>query len=82
MKKRIAKKQLKKIIGYKTVNGNYVVNIVSSPDYTGGTCVIDDEDCYKCEITYTRKRYGVPLCVKRRHEDKLYDIYNKVYGLN
>lgn len=58
-----------------------VVNVVSNSDYLGGTCVERDEDCYKCEITYTRKRYGAPLCVRTRHESVFIDIYNKVYNL-
>ena len=61
-------------------NGLKVANVVSNPEYTGGTCVETDEDCYRCEVTYTRKRYGSPLHVKARHE-KVFDyIYNKVYG--
>lgn len=80
MKRRIVKKQCKKVIGFMTVNGFDVVNVVSNHDYLGGTCVELDEDCYRCEITYTRKRYGAPLCVKARHEEVFLEIYNKLYG--
>lgn len=79
MKRRIAKKQIKKVVGFMAINGLDVVNVVSNPDYLGGTCVELDEDCYRCEIIYTRKRYGAPLCVKSRHERVFLDIYNKVH---
>lgn len=82
MKRRIAKKQAKKVLGYMTVNGLKVVNVVSNPEYLGGTCVELDEDCYKCEVTYTRKRYGAPLCVRARHEAIFLDIYNRLYNPN
>ena len=82
MKKRIAKKQIKKVVGFMSVNGLDVVNVVSNSDYLGGTCVELDEDCYKCEITYTRKRYGAPLHVRDRHESVFLDIYNKVHNPN
>ena len=82
MKRRIAKKQCKKVLGYMRVDKNTrVVNVVSNPEYLGGTCVERDEDCYRCEITYTRKRYGAPLCVKGKHEKVFLDIYNKLYAL-
>lgn len=77
MKRRKVKKQIKKVIG--TFQGLPVVNVVSNPDYLGGTCVERDEDCYRCEISYTRKRYGAPLHVRARHERIFLDIYNKVY---
>lgn len=80
MKKRIAKKQIKKVIGFMSSNGMDVVNVVSNPDYTGGSCVELDEDCYRIEITYTRKRYGAPLCVRNRHEEVFVEIYRKVHG--
>jgi hypothetical protein len=80
MKRRVAKKQIKKVVGYMTVNGLFVVNVVSNNEYTGGTCLDLDEDCYKCEITYTRKRYGAPLCVRARHESVFVDIYDRVHG--
>ena len=81
MKRRIAKKQCKKVLGHLNVDKNTtIVNVVSNPEYLGGTCVERDEDCYKCEIVYTRKRYGAPLCVKARHEKVFLDIYNKLYG--
>lgn len=32
MKKRIAKKQIKKVVGFMSVNGLDVVNVVSNPD--------------------------------------------------
>lgn len=82
MKKRIAKKQCKKVVGYMSANGLKVVNVVSNPDYLGGTCVETDEDCYRCEVTYTRKRYGAPLHVKAKHEKVFLDIYNKVHNPN
>lgn len=77
MKRRKVKKQIKKVIG--TFQGLPVVNVVSNPDYLGGTCVERDEDCYRCEISYTRKRYGAPLHVRARYERVFLDIYNKVY---
>jgi hypothetical protein len=80
MKRRIVKKQCKKVVGYMTANGLKVVNVVSNPDYLGGTCVEKDEDCYRFEITYTRKRYGAPLHVRARHEEVFLDIYNKVHN--
>ena len=80
MKKRITKKQIKKVLGFMTANGLKVVNIVSNPEYTGGSCVEAEEDCYRCEITYTRKRYGAPLCVRTKHESVCLEIYNKVHG--
>lgn len=81
MKRRIAKKQIKKVIGYMNVDNNArVINVVSNKEYTGGTCVERNEDCYKCEITYTRKRYGAPLCPRTKHEEVFLEIYDKVYG--
>lgn len=80
MKRRIVKKQCKKVVGFMKANGLKVVNVVSNPDYLGGTCVEKDEDCYKCEIIYTRKRYGAPLCVKAKHEAVFLDIYNKIHA--
>lgn len=65
-----------------SANGLKVVNVVSNPDYLGGTCVEKDEDCYRCEVTYTRKRYGAPLHVKAKHEKVFLDIYNKVHNPN
>ena len=82
MKKRKAKKQIKKVVGFMTANGLAVVNVVSNQEYLGGSCVDRDEDCYRCEITYTRKRYGAPLCPKARHERVFLDIYNKVHNTN
>lgn len=61
-----------------TANGYPVVNCVSNPEYTGGTCVELDEDCYRCEITYTRKRYGAPLLLRNRY----HGIYAKVHNTN
>lgn len=81
MKVRIAKKQIKKVLGYMSVDETTrVVNVVSNSEYTGGSCVERDEDCYRCEVTYTRKRYGAPLRPHVRHERVFLDIYNKVYG--
>ena len=80
MKIRTAKKQIKKVIGFMTANGFDVVNVVTNPDYTGGSCVELDEDCYSVEITYTRKRYGAPLCVRNRHAKVFAEIYRKVHG--
>lgn len=82
MKRRIAKKQIKKVVGYMSVNGLDVVNVVSNPEYLGGTCVELDEDCYSIEVTYTRKRYGAPLCVKTKHKKVFLDIYNKVHNID
>ena len=65
-----------------SVNGMDVVNVVSNSEYTGGSCVELDEDCYRIEITYTRKRYGAPLCVKAKHEEVFLDIYNKAHNVN
>ena len=78
MKKRIAKKQIKKVVGYMTANGYPVVNCVSNPEYTGGTCVELDEDCFRFEITYTRKRHGAPLLLRNRY----HKLYNKVHNIN
>ena len=77
MKKRIAKKQIKKVIGYMSANGFPVVNCVSNPKYTGGTCVERDEDCYRIEVVYTRKRRGAPLLLTKRFSK----IYHEVYDL-
>ena len=81
MKRRITKKQCKKVLGHLNVDKNTtIVNVVSNPEYLGGTCVERDEDCYRCEVKYTRKRYGAPLHVKAKHEDVFLDIYDKLYG--
>ena len=63
MKKRLVKKQMKKLLGY-TINGEPVYNCVTYPEYNGGSTI--DEDYYRCEIRYTRKRYGAPLLIKNR----------------
>lgn len=77
MKKRIAKKQLKKMVGYMTVCGSPVYNFVTNPEYDGGSCIERDEDCYKCEITYTRKRRGAPLLLNKRWGKLYEEIYCK-----
>lgn len=77
MKLRKVKKQIKKVVGYMAVNGYPVYNCVSNPEYTGGTCVELDEDCYRIEINYTRKRYGAPLLLTR----KTYPIYRKIHNI-
>lgn len=76
MKKRLAKKQIKKLIGY-DVNGDPVYNCVSNPEYTGGTCIseIDDEDMYQFEVRYIRKRYGAPLLLRNRWSE----LYEKIH---
>lgn len=66
MKKRIAKKKIKQVIGYMSANGFPVYNYVSNPEYTGGTCALTDEDCFRFEITYKRKRHGAPLHLTSR----------------
>ena len=76
MKKRLVKKQIKKCIGYMAVCGLPVYNCVSNPEYTGGTCVDRDEDCYRCEVVYTRKRYGAPLLLRNRY----YEMYCKIHN--
>ena len=63
MKKRLVKKQMKKVVGY-NVNGEPVYNCVSNPEYTGGST--PDEDYYRCEVRYTRKRHGAPLLIRNR----------------
>lgn len=78
MKRRLAKKQMKKVVGYMTANGLPVVNVVSNPEYTGGTCIELDEDCYRSEITYTRKRHGAPLLLRNRY----HELYNKARNIN
>lgn len=75
MKKRLAKKQIKKLIGY-DVNGDPVYNCVSNPEYTGGTSVgNDDEDMYRFEVRYIRKRYGAPLLLRNRWSE----LYEKIH---
>ena len=54
-------------------NGLPVYNCVTNPEYTGGSCVELDEDCYRIEVVYTRKRYGAPLLLRKRYR-KLYNI--------
>lgn len=76
MKKRLAKKQIKKIVGAMKVNGLPVFNCVSNPEYTGGSCVGLDEDCYKCEIDYCRK-YRRPLLLTKRWSKLYSEIHNK-----
>ena len=66
MKKRQAKKQIKKCIGRLYANGLRVYNCVSNPEYTGGTCTVLDEDCYRCEVHYFRNRHGAPLLLSSR----------------
>ena len=66
MKKRIAKKQMKKVLGIMAANDSIVVNCVSNSEYTGGTSIEREEDCYKSEIIYFRKRHGAPLLLKKR----------------
>ena len=44
MKKRLAKKQIKKVIGF-TLNGEEVMNFVTNADYNGGST--KDEDYYR-----------------------------------
>jgi hypothetical protein len=63
MKKRLAKKQIKKVIGF-TLNGEEVMNFVTNADYNGGST--KDEDYYRFEVSYIRKRYGKPLLLKNR----------------
>lgn len=85
MKKRQIKKQIKKIIGIMSCNGEAVYNFVSNSKYDGGTCVRIDEDCFKSEITYTRKQYGAPLLLHSKwnyifetvHNNNIngYDLY-------
>lgn len=82
MKIRKAKKQIKKVVGFMAANGCDVVNCVTNPDYTGGSCVERDEDCYKIEICYTRKRYGAPVCPKSKHSDIFWKIYYNVHKEN
>ena len=77
MKKRLVKKQMKKVIGFMTANGGLVYNCVSNPEYNGGTCAERDEDCYRCEITYTRKRHGAPLVLRNRWQG----MYDKIHRL-
>lgn len=72
MKKRLVKKQLKKLIGY-TINGEPVYNYVTYPGYTGGSTL--DEDYYRCEIRYTRKRYGAPLLLRNRWDTLLRRVF-------
>ena len=76
MKRRLAKKQIKKTVGYMTANGFPVVNCVSNTKYTGGSCWMLDEDCYGCEVTYVRRKHGSPLFLRRRWAD----IYNTIYN--
>lgn len=75
MKKRQAKKQIKKCIGRLYANGLRVYNCVSNPVYTGGTCVEIDEDCYRFEIHYSRKRHGAPLLLRNRW----LGLYNQIH---
>jgi hypothetical protein len=74
MKKRLAKKQITKVIGYMAGNGFPVYNHVSNSEYNGGTCLPLEEDCYQFEITYTRKRHGAPLVLRNRW----HNIYEKL----
>ena len=75
MKIRKAKKQIKKCVGYMAANGYPVFNCVINPEYTGGSCAELDEDCYRFEIVYTRKRRGAPLVL-----DKVgYDLFMKIH---
>lgn len=76
MNKRKIKKQIKKVVGYMAACGEPVYNCVSNPEYTGGTCVARDEDCYSCEIIYTRKRYGAPLLLT----NKMMPLYKKIHN--
>ena len=66
MNKRQIKKQMKKVVGYMAVCGHPVYNYVSNREYSGGTCAERDEDCFKFEVIYTRKRYGAPIVLKNR----------------
>ncbi len=81
MKIRKAKKQIKKVVGFMSANGLDVVNCVTNPEYTGGSCVELDEDCYKIELVYTRKRYGAPICPRDRHSDVFWGIYNRIHNI-
>ena len=63
MKKRLVKKQMKKLLGF-TINNEPVYNCVSNPEYPGGSTPY--EDYYRCEVRYTRKRYGAPLLIRNR----------------
>lgn len=63
MKKRLVKKQMKKLVGY-TIFGEPVYNCVNNPEYTGGST--PTEDYYKCEIHYIRKRHGAPLFLRNK----------------
>ena len=73
MKKRQAKKQIKKIIGIMPCCGQAVYNFVSNPRYNGGSCIELDEDCCKSEIIYRRKRHGAPLLLRNRWRHLLSD---------
>lgn len=66
MKVRKVKKQLKKQVGYMAVNGCPVYNFVTNPEYTGGSAMPLDEDCYSIEVEYTRKKRGAPLLLTSR----------------
>ena len=75
MKKRLVKKQIKKVVGL--FLGKAVYNFVSNSMYDGGSCVEVYEDCFKCEIFFTRKRYGSPLLLRNRWNhvcDKVHNI--------
>lgn len=75
MKKRLAKKQIKKLLGY-DLNGNPVYNCVSNPEYTGGTSIgIYDEDCYRFEVHYIRRRHGAPLLLRNRWSE----LFNQIH---
>lgn len=76
MKKRLARKQIKKLLGYDR-NGSPVYNCVSNPSYTGGTSIgEEEEDCYKSEVRYIRKRHGAPLLLRNRYAT----LYNRIHG--
>ena len=79
---RKAKKEIKKVIGFMAVDPfTTIVNVVTNREYDGGSCVERDEDCYSCEVIYTRKRYGAPICPKIRHEEKFWELYHKIWDL-
>jgi hypothetical protein len=77
MKIRKAKKQIKKCLGFMSANGYPVFNCVTNSDYTGGSCAKLDEDCYRIEIEYTRKRYGAPMVI----DSVGYKLFCKIHGI-
>ena len=80
MKIRKAKKEIKKVIGFMAVDPfTSVVNVVTNREYDGGSCVERDEDCYRGEVIYTRKRYGAPICPKDKHQEKFWELYHKIW---